>query len=121
MSSKPLLQSRTIWAALVTSGATLIGARLGLTAEEVSWVATLGLAIIAELRRRDSLKARVDAAVAKKVGAAALIVFAVTGCATTFACKSDVQVELRDKAVVVKCIDGSAPTVTVTAAKVVGP
>lgn len=44
-----------------------------------------------------------------------------SGCATTFDCASDVRVELHDKAVVVKCLDGSAPTVTVTAVKVVGP
>lgn len=50
-----------------------------------------------------------------------LLVLVLSGCATTFACKSDVQVELRDKSVVVKCIDGSAPTITVTASKVVGP
>jgi hypothetical protein len=60
---KPLTQSWTLWTALITSGASLIGARLGLTAEEVSWVATLGLAIIAELRRRDSFNARVAAKV----------------------------------------------------------
>ena len=58
MSPKPLHQSKTLWTALVTSGATLLGARLGLTAEETAWVATLGCAIIAEIRRRDSLKAR---------------------------------------------------------------
>lgn len=51
---KPLHQSRTLWTALVTSGATMLGARLGLTAEETAWVATLGCAIIAELRRRDA-------------------------------------------------------------------
>jgi hypothetical protein len=61
MNPKPLHQSRTLWAALVTSGATLLGARLGLTAEETAWVATLGLAVIAELRRRDGLKARASA------------------------------------------------------------
>ena len=61
MNPKPLTQSWTLWTALITSGASLIGARLGLTAEEVSWVATLGLAIIAELRRRDSFNARVAA------------------------------------------------------------
>ena len=63
MNPKPLSQSRTLWTALVTSGATLLGARLGLTAEEVSWVATFGLAIIAELRRRDSINARASAKV----------------------------------------------------------
>ena len=55
---KPLHQSRTIWTAIVTSGATLLGARLGLTAEETAWIATLGLAIIAELRRRDAANKR---------------------------------------------------------------
>lgn len=55
---KPLHQSRTIWTAIVTSGATLLGARLGLTADETAWLATLGLAIIAELRRRDAAKYR---------------------------------------------------------------
>lgn len=55
---KPLHQSRTIWTAIVTSGATLLGARLGLTADETAWLATLGLAIIAELRRRDAAKQR---------------------------------------------------------------
>jgi hypothetical protein len=60
------------------------------------------------------------AAVASVIGTAALLA-ALVGCAATFACKSDVAVELRDKSVVVKCLDGSAPTVTVTASKVVGP
>lgn len=55
---KPLHQSRTLWTAIVTSGATLLGARLGLTADETAWLATLGLAIIAELRRRDAAKYR---------------------------------------------------------------
>lgn len=55
---KPLHQSRTIWTAIVTSGAALLGARLGLTADETAWLATLGLAIIAELRRRDAAKRR---------------------------------------------------------------
>ena len=50
-----------------------------------------------------------------------LVVLAFSGCATTFACQSDIVVELQNKAVIVKCIDGSAPTVTVTARKVVGP
>jgi len=54
------------------------------------------------------------------LGTAALL-SALVGCAATFACKSDVQVELRDKSVIVKCLDGSAPTVTITASKVVGP
>lgn len=52
---------------------------------------------------------------------ALLAALLLSGCAATFACKSDVQVELHDKSVVVKCLDGSAPTVTVNAAKVVGP
>jgi len=52
---------------------------------------------------------------------AILAALLLSGCATTFACKSDVRVELHDKGVVVKCIDGSAPVITVTASKVVGP
>ena len=52
---------------------------------------------------------------------AILAALLLSGCATTFACKSDVRVELHDKSVVVKCLDGSAPVVTVTASKVVGP
>jgi hypothetical protein len=60
------------------------------------------------------------AAVASVIGTG-LLLSALVGCAATFACKSDVRVELHDKSVVVKCIDGSAPTVTVTASKVVGP
>lgn len=53
--------------------------------------------------------------------AVALVVLLLSGCAATFNCASDVRVELHDKSVVVKCLDGSAPTVTVNAAKVVGP
>lgn len=60
------------------------------------------------------------AALASVLGTAALL-SALIGCATTFSCASDVQVELHDKSVVVKCLDGSAPTVTVNASKVVGP
>lgn len=60
------------------------------------------------------------AAIASIVGTAALL-SALVGCAATFSCTSDVRVELRDKSVVVKCLDGSAPTVTVNAAKVTGP
>lgn len=60
------------------------------------------------------------AAVASVVGTAVLL-SALVGCATTFACASDVHVELTDRAVVVKCLDGSAPDVTVNAKKVVGP
>jgi hypothetical protein len=52
---------------------------------------------------------------------AILAALMLAGCAATFTCKSDVQVELQNHAVVVKCLDGSAPTVTVTASKVVGP
>jgi len=54
------------------------------------------------------------------LGTAALLSL-IVGCAATFTCASDVKVELRDKSVTVKCIDGSAPVVTVTASKVVGP
>lgn len=60
------------------------------------------------------------AAVASVIGTAVLL-SALVGCATTFACASDVRVDLTDRAVIVKCLDGSAPTITVTARKVVGP
>lgn len=60
------------------------------------------------------------AALASIVGTAALL-SALVGCAATFQCNSNVQVELRNTSVVVKCLDGSAPTVTVNAAKVTGP
>lgn len=60
------------------------------------------------------------AALASVIGTAALL-SALVGCAATFTCASDVRVELRDKSVTVKCLDGSAPTVTVNASKVVGP
>ena len=45
-----------------------------------------------------------------------------SGCATLdFNCKSDGRIDVFDGAVVNKCLDNSAPTVTVTARKVVGP
>ena len=69
---------------------------------------------------RDLIIKAAISAVASVLGTAALL-SALVGCATTFACKSDVRVELHDKSVVVKCLDGSAPVVTVTASKVAGP
>lgn len=53
--------------------------------------------------------------------AAILAVLLLSGCATLdFNCQSDGRIDVFDSAVVNKCLDGSAPTVTFRAKRIYG-